>query len=129
MVGAFFLARDIRLVTDLIPQVHLPIQTIDMVHLLNFALVGAGLFVILFAISGLYKIRMYQSSIQEIKDVILTSMYWFFVYIAILFLSAGFIYTVEIPRLIILFALVIAIFGITIERILLDAIQSAFLRR
>ncbi|MDP2103862.1 MAG: hypothetical protein Q8K26_02995, partial [Candidatus Gracilibacteria bacterium] len=105
IVLAFFLARDVRLVTDLIPSVHLPIHTIATQYLLDFALVGALLFVLIFTLSGLYKIRIYQSKIQEILDILLSAVYWFFIYIALLYLSLGFLYTVELPRLIILFAL------------------------
>lgn len=129
MVLSFFLARRVRLVTDLIPGVQLPIQTIQMGHLLNFALAGAGLFVALFALAGLYEIRMHQSRLQEMRDVIQTSTYWFFIYIACLFLSVGFLYTVEIPRLIILFALVLSTVFVLIERSLLDVLQSFLLRR
>jgi len=34
----FFLAREIRLITDFIPGIRLPIQTIDTIHLSLFAL-------------------------------------------------------------------------------------------
>lgn len=45
----FFIAHDIRKVTDLIPRVQLPVPFIDTEHLLGFALVGAILYVIGFA--------------------------------------------------------------------------------
>lgn len=127
--GSFFLARNIRLVTDLIPRVHLPIQTIDTGHLLGFALSGALLTVLVFAISGLYRIRSYQSRVQELLDVVLAQIYWFFIYIAILYLSLGFVYTTEIPRLIILFSALISLFAIFFERSILDSIQSYMLDR
>lgn len=118
-----------RLVTDLIPNVHLPIHTIATEYLIGFALVGALLFILLFTLSGLYKIRIYQSKIQEILDIFLSAAYWFFIYTALLYLSIGFLYTVEIPRLIVLFALIIGTIGIVIERILMDSIVGALLRR
>ena len=123
VVLAFFLARNLRLITDLIPRVQLPIQTINDAHLLSFSLVGAGLFVIIFSLSGLYKMRIYQSKVQEMLDVLLSCVYWFFIYIACLFLSIGFLYTVEIPRLVILFALILIIIMVTMERIILDILQ------
>jgi len=128
-VLAFFLARDVRLVTDLIPNVHLPVHTIATNYLIGFALVGALLFVLLFTLSGLYKIRIYQSKIQEILDILLSAVYWFFVYIALLYLSLGFLYTVEMPRLIVLFTLIIGTTGVIIERILMDSIVGSLLRR
>lgn len=115
--------------TDFIPNIHLPIHTIATEYLIGFALVGAFLFILLFTLSGLYKIRIYQSKIQEVLDIFLSALYWFFIYIAILYLSLGFLYTVEIPRLIVLFALIIGTMGIIIERILMDSIVGALLRR
>ncbi len=54
--ACFFLAREIRLVTDLIPTVQLPIQKISPVALAGFAGFGALLFVVVFALRGMYKI-------------------------------------------------------------------------
>lgn len=83
----FFLARDIRRVTDLIPDVHLPIQSIDTEHLIGFALVGSLLYVVLASFAGLYKMRVYQSRVEELQSILLVSVYWFFIYVAILYLS------------------------------------------
>jgi len=46
----FFIAYDIRRVTDLIPRVQLPIPPFSTEHLLGFALVGAFLYVAGFAV-------------------------------------------------------------------------------
>lgn len=126
---AFFLARDLRRVTDLIPDIRLPIQTINTESLLGFALVGSLVYVILSAFSGLYKMRIYQSRIQEFWDILLVSFYWFFVYIAILYLSFGFIYTEQIPRLIVLFSVLIATFLVILERGILDKAETALIRK
>jgi FlaA1/EpsC-like NDP-sugar epimerase len=126
---AFFLARDIRLVTDLIPDIHLPIQTIHTQNLIGFALVGALVYILLSAFSGLYKMRVYQSSIQEFQSIFLTSLYWFFIYIAILYLSAGFLYTAQIPRLIVLFSVMISTFLIILERAILGKIETGLMER
>ena len=61
VLGAFFVARSIREATDLIPWVHLPPQSIEDTELFAFALFGAVLFVIVFAIGGLYHIRVSES--------------------------------------------------------------------
>ncbi len=126
---AFILARDVRRITDLIPSVHLPIQTIDTTHLISFAFVGALLYILLSAFSWLYKMRIYQSRLQELRDILLVSIYWFFIYIAILYLSIGFIYTEQIPRLIVLFAVIIATFFIILERAILDRFETSLVAR
>lgn len=43
--AAFYVAREIRLVTDLIPNVQLPIQRISESALLAFAVSGSALYV------------------------------------------------------------------------------------
>lgn len=126
---AFVLARDVRSITDLIPDVHLPIQTIDTVHLFSFALVGALLYILLAAFSGLYKMRIYQSRLQELRDIFLVSIYWFFIYIAILYLSLGFIYTAQIPRLVVLFSVIILTFFVILERAILDRFETSLMAR
>lgn len=127
--SAFFLARDLRRVTDLIPDVHLPIQTIDTMNLLRFALVGSLVYIILSTFSGLYRMRIYQSRIQELQSVLLVSLYWFFIYIAILYLSFGFLYTEQIPRLIVLFSVIIITFLIILERGILDKIEIVLIQK
>ncbi|NDK19352.1 sugar transferase [Candidatus Gracilibacteria bacterium] len=126
---AFFLARDIRLVTDLIPDVHLPVQTVSTESLVNFALVGALVYILLSAFSGLYKMRIYQSKIQEFQDILLISLYWFFIYIAILYLSFGFIYTEQIPRLIVLFSVIISTVLVILERSILSKIETSLIQK
>ncbi|MDD5197592.1 MAG: sugar transferase [Candidatus Gracilibacteria bacterium] len=126
---SFFLARDIRRITDLIPDVHLPIQTIDTQNLLGFALVGSLVYIILSTFSGLYRMRMYQSCIQEFQNILFVSLYWFFIYIAILYLSLGFIYTEQIPRLIVLFSVIIATFLVILERGILGKIETVLMQK
>lgn len=126
---AFFLARDLRRVTDLIPNVHLPIQTIDTTHLIQFAIVGSFLYIILSTFSGLYKMRIYQSRVQEFQDILLVSIYWFFIYVAILYLSIGFLYTDQIPRLIVLFSVIITTVFVILERGILDKIETFLIQR
>lgn len=126
---AFFLARDLRRVTDLIPNVHLPIQTIDTIHLIQFAIVGSLLYIVLSTISGLYKMRIYQSRVQELQDILLVSIYWFFIYIAILYLSIGFFYTEQIPRLVVFFSVIISTLFVILERSILDRFEIFLIQR
>ncbi len=126
---AFFLARDLRRMTDLIPNVHLPIQTIDTAHLIQFAIVGSLLYIVLSAISGLYKMRIYQSRVQELRDIILVSVYWFFIYIAILYLSIGFLYTEQIPRLVVFFSIIITTIFVILERSILSRFEIFLIQK
>ena len=87
VIISFFIAREIRLVTDLIPSVQLQIQTISTMSLLGFSLVGALVCIILFGIHGLYKISIAQSKIRELLLVVRYMLYWFFLYIGMLYLA------------------------------------------
>jgi FlaA1/EpsC-like NDP-sugar epimerase len=90
---------------------------------MGFALIGALVYIALSSFSGLYEMRIYQSKIQELKDILLVSVYWFFIYIAILYLSLGFFYTAPIPRLIVLFSIILSTILVIFERGILDRIE------
>jgi len=77
MILAFFLAREIRLITDLIPGVVLPIQSIENSALIPFAFTGALLYVIVFAVHHLYRLNISGSKIAEVLDIFHYSFYWF----------------------------------------------------
>ena len=125
---AFFLSKEIRLITDLIPWVNLPIQTIDSWYLNIFALWGALLYIFLFSSHRLYSLQISHSKIQEILDIIRYSIYWFLFFSVGVYLGNGILYSgAEIPRLIILFTTLISMFGAIIIRIILNIIQSSLL--
>jgi exopolysaccharide biosynthesis polyprenyl glycosylphosphotransferase len=73
--------------------------------------------------------RIYQSRTQELADILLVSLYWFFIYIALLYLSFGFLYTAQIPRLIILFVIIIATIFVVLERRILDKIETLLIQK
>ncbi|MDD2566273.1 MAG: exopolysaccharide biosynthesis polyprenyl glycosylphosphotransferase [Candidatus Gracilibacteria bacterium] len=127
---SFFIARDIRRVTDLIPGVQIPFKNIPDYNLRIFALVGAILFALVFFYMGLYKIQIKNSRIKQFASIIEGGFFWFMLYIGGLYLSLGenFIYTTELPRLIIFFTLFISIFWITVERIIVDSVQKYLLK-
>ena len=128
--GAFFVAKEIRLITDLIPAVSLPIQTIDGSDLNIFALCGAVLYIFLFASHKLYSLQISHSKIQEILDIIRYSVYWFLFFSVWVYLWNGILYSwAEIPRLIILFSMILWMFGSIFTRIFLNFIQSWLLRK
>ncbi|MDD2487214.1 MAG: sugar transferase [Candidatus Gracilibacteria bacterium] len=126
---SFFIARSIRLVTDLIPRVHLPIKTIATENLIEFALFGSFVFILVFIFSGLYKIKISNSKVKEFFDIIKCLSIWFIFYIAILYLANGYVYSTEIPRLIIFFSLLISFVFIIIERFLINKVIENLLKR
>lgn len=129
LVGvAFYVAREIRLVTDLIPGVQLPIQRISESALALFAVSAAVLYVGVFAVSGLYRFRTTNSWGEEFLRIVSASFSWFLYYVALVYLSVGYFFQTEIPRLIIFFAFFLSIFAVGIERFLFSKIQMMLLR-
>ena len=124
----FFLARDIRWVTDLIPWISLPIKTISDQNLFYFALFWAFLYIALFFIHGLYVIRITSSKVKELFDIARFSFYWFIFYAAWVYLAKDYLYVFEIPRLVIWFTFIIWTFFVLVERWILNLIQNSLLR-
>ncbi len=127
--GSFFIAREIRQMSDLIPGVYLPVQTIDSSSLHAFALIGGCIFILLFASHKLYSLQISHSKIQEILDVIRYALYWFVFFSVGVYFGKGIIYDgAELPRLIILFSMIFGIIGAITIRILLNSIQAYLLQ-
>lgn len=105
---SFFLAREIRAIPDLIPWVVLPTQTIQDSSLIKFALFWSFLYILILAIHKLYQIKISNSKIKEILELI---RYWFYAFLffsVFAYLWKWFIYEKnEIPRLIILYSFII----------------------
>lgn len=118
----FYIARDLRLLTDLIPSIQLPIKTISDPDLLFFALVGSALWVLIAALRGVYELIPATLLRPRILDIVQNGLWWFFVYIGVVYLSGGFFYTTDIPRLVILFALVLSMIVLVSYRILIGYI-------
>ena len=126
--SAFFLARELRLVTDLIPWVSLPIQSIDLSSLGIFAFFWALLYIFLFTSHRLYTLQISHSKIQEILDIIRYSIYWFLFFSVGVYLWNGILYSgTEIPRLIIIFTTLFWMIWSIFIRILLNFIRSLLL--
>lgn len=124
VILSFFLAKELRQATDLIPWVHLPPQTISSSALFDFAIFGAALCVWVFAIHWLYSIKMTHSKLKEFLDIIWYSLYFFMFFALFAYLGNGIVYTEEIPRLIILFATIIATIFIILQRLCINTVQS-----
>lgn len=129
VIGAFFLAKEIRLITDGIPGVVLPVRSIPGDTLLIFALFGALLYIVVFSLHHLYKLQVSHSKIAEILSVVHYSFYWFLFYSLWVYLGKGILYDGdEIPRLIILFTMILSMFGSSIMRIFLNSLQGYLLK-
>lgn len=105
---AFFIAYSLRLMRDWIPFVQLPIPYIWYEQFVPFVISWVLFWCIVFARGWLYSLRAHTPIIEEIRLVLTYSFFWFFIYIGFVYLSTGFIFIGEIPRLIILYTYIIA---------------------
>jgi len=125
---SFFIAREIRLITDLIPWVVLPTQTINDHSLIKFALFWSFLYIIILASHKLYQIKISNSKIKEVLELIRYWIYAFIFFSVFAYLWKWFIYEkTEIPRLIILYTFIIWTFLNITTRLILNRIQNYLL--
>lgn len=127
--SSFFIARSLREITDLIPGISLPIQTISNNGLSYFALLGSFLFIGVFALHWLYSIKISHSKVKEFLDILWYSSYFFMFFSLFVYLWNGIVYSEEIPRLVILFATIMSAVFIIMGRIILNQIQSFFIKK
>lgn len=126
--AAFYAGREIRLVTDLIPGVHLPIQRISESQLFFFAASGAFLYVFVSFLRGSYRIAYDDAwGIEEFFKTVSISFSWFLYFLALSYLSTGYLTNAEIPRLVIFFALAISVVGISMIRWGFSSLRSMLL--
>lgn len=130
VLGSFFAALKVRSMTDLIPGIQLPLQNIETQGLLGLAVVGASMYILVFASHWLYNSKLTSSKIQECIDIIRYGIYWFWFYALFLFLWKWYIYdSIDIPRLVILFNALFAMSLSIISRIILNNLQYACMNR
>gem|GEM_PF-588059 len=125
--GSFFLARNMRGNYDLIPFLELPKQSIDNEALLYYAFFGSVLYTTIFAIHGLYGLSITHSKVKEVGHIFQYSVYWFLFFSVGVYFGREIFYTVDIPRLVILFATLFVIIGVIFVRIILNNIQHILL--
>ena len=130
IILSFFIAKKIRLVTDLIPNVQLPIKTIDDKSLILYATVAWLFYIFIFASHKLYSTKITNSKIKEAIDIIRYWAYSFIFFSVLVYLTKWFIWKItEIPRLIIIFSFFISSFLVILERILLNKIEYFLLEK
>lgn len=104
-----------RSITDGIPFIHLQIPYISFEQFYPFIVFWSILWGVLFSLWWMYRLREDIPIFEEIRLVIRYSLLWFFMYISIVYLSTGFIFKKEIPRLIILY---VYLFGTSLSIII-----------
>lgn len=117
----FIAAYNIRSITDGIPFIQLRIPYISFEQFIPFIISGIIIWLIVFTRAGLYshhRIPLF----EEIQRVIIYALFWFLTYIGFVYLTQGFLFSKEIPRLIIIYTLIFGTIGIVIGRILLEYI-------
>ena len=105
---AFFIAYSLRLMRDWIPFVQLPIPYISYEQFVPFVISGVIIWCIVFIRWWLYSLKAHTPIVEEIRLVLTYSFFWFFIYIGFVYLTRGWVFATEIPRLIILYTYVIA---------------------
>lgn len=124
---AFFWSRDIRLVTDLIPWISLPIKEIMTPDLLFFALTWSVVYVFIMLFHGLYVNELSNSKIKEYTSIIKYWFYWFILYSFLVYFWNWYLYEKDIPRLVLIFTLVIWTFFSLSWRVFLNFVQGYLL--
>ncbi len=116
LVVAFFIAYSLRSMRDWIPYIQLPMPYISYNDFIPFIIYWIILWCLVFIRGWLYTLRTHTPIFEEIRRVITYSFFWFFVYIGFIYLSTGFLFVHEIPRLIIFYTYILAtIFSILIR--------------
>jgi FlaA1/EpsC-like NDP-sugar epimerase len=130
VILAFWIARSIRISTDLIPGVALPTRSLETSYLIFLALVSYAIMGTIFAFQRLYDIDRVMGMLEEIFTLIKSVFVGFFVMIGLIYLTNGFPYeTILIPRLILIFAFGISLVAIVIERFTIRHIRLLGIRR
>ena len=113
---AFFIAYSIRSMRDWIPFIQLPIPYISYEQFIPFVFSGVIIWCIVSLRWWLYALRAGTPIVEEMRLVITYSFFWFLIYIWFIYLTTGFLFIKEIPRLIVFYTYILATtFSITIR--------------
>jgi exopolysaccharide biosynthesis polyprenyl glycosylphosphotransferase len=116
IAGVFLLAYMLRGITDGIPFVQLRIPYIPYTQFIPFIISGVILWAIIFTSTGLYQLRDDTPIYEEVRMVMRSSFFWFIGYIGFVYLSTGFLFRGEIPRLIIFYTYIFStLFSVTLR--------------
>lgn len=116
--SAFWISYYLRSVTDGIPFVQLRIPYISEAQFAPFVFAGIAIWLIIFTRAKLYS-HIKRPIFEEIRRVMTYGFFWFFVFIGFVYLTQGFLFFKEIPRLMIFYTLFLATtFSVTFRSIL-----------
>ena len=124
IIGLYFVAYYLRQITDGIPFIQLPIPYISQDQFFPFVVSWAFFWWMIFMRAGLYRYEWDRPLLETIRDVIYRSAVWFLFYVAFVYLSTGFIFEKEIPRLIIGYVWILASFYAILLRITIYTLMS-----
>lgn len=127
-IAAFFLAYQIRLTTDLIPGIQLPVSISTFPEHNEYfliATISALLLITIFAFSGLYRLKRQESLHKQISKIFAASLIWLFAIITYYFL----IRTFPFSRLALFQSWFIAFLLISIGRTLLQSLQKKLYKK
>lgn len=119
----------LRSFTDGIPFVQLRIPYISEEQFFPFILLWCILWWVVMASKWIYRVFNDMSLFDEIQLVIKNSITWWVVFIFIVYLGNGFIFSKEIPRLIIFYVFIFSTLNAIIIRLFFAAIKHFLLKR
>jgi lipopolysaccharide/colanic/teichoic acid biosynthesis glycosyltransferase len=130
MVGLIFLwFYHLRFITDGIPFVQLRIPHISYDQFIPFIYSGICIWIIIFAQKWLYSIQHHLSYTEEIRRVLYSGTFWFLYYTSFVYLTTGFLFEKEIPRLIVIYVFIFATFFSICLRFIINNIYSTLSKK
>lgn len=124
VIASFFLSREIRFQTDLIPGILLPAVDIQTPYLIGIWVVSYAIIGIIFSFQKLYTLDKNSWILEEVFTIVKSIFVSFFILVWVIYLTNWFPYeTILIPRLIIIYAFILSLIGIIIERSLIRIIR------
>lgn len=119
----------LRSFTDGIPFVQLRIPYISEEQFFPFIILGCILWVVIFSSRWLYSSFETSSFFDEVQRVVKSSFIWAIIFIFIVYLWNGYVFTKEIPRLIILYVFVFSIVYTVLIRSIFYSLRQQFIRK
>lgn len=114
--GIFFWARELRSSTDMILGISLPTQTISLSSTFLYACLGTLIYVSSMWLHGLYSIDRSGSFLGVFGRVFRAWFVGFFVYVGCLYFTNEMLFAESLPRLLLIFHVVLSVFGVLIYR-------------
>lgn len=118
----------LRSITDGIPFVQLRIPFISESQFAPFVFFGVIFWGVIFANAHLYTYKPDKPILETLQEVIHRSFLWFMTYIGFVYLSTGFLFEHEIPRLIIVYVWILSTLYSIIIRLMLISIMNSLYR-